>query len=86
MRVRFFARVMLLLMLLIVVGCSVVDTAYDKAIDNGMTALENEQYADAVTAFEKAVEEKKEVGQAVSYLNQAQLNKPIKQKLITFAH
>lgn len=73
MKIRFLVSVMLLGMLSIISGCSFSSTAYDKAIENGITALKNEQYVDAVTSFKKAVEEKNEDKQAASYLNQAQL-------------
>lgn len=73
MRIRFLVSMMLLGVLFIISGCNSANEAYDTAIKDGMTALENEQYADAVTSFEKAGEEKKEEEKAASYLTQAQL-------------
>ncbi|MBD3107407.1 hypothetical protein IEO70_03435 [Bacillus sp. AGMB 02131] len=74
MRFKLLTSVMLFGMLFIISGCSSSDDkAYETVIENGMTAIENEQYVDAVSSFEKAAGEKKENDEAAPYLTQAKL-------------
>ena len=73
MRLKAAIYTMLLGVVLAISGCSSTNEAYDKAVENGITAIEKEEYDSAVQFFEEAVGENKEDKQAASYLSQAQL-------------
>ena len=79
MRFKAAIYTMLLGVALIISGCGSTNEAYDKAVENGITAIEKEEYDSAVQFFEEAIKENKEDKQAASYLSQAQLLKDIEE-------
>lgn len=60
-----------ILSMLLLVGCK-SDAAYNKAIELGNEALKNKKYEDAITEFEKALEEKKDDKVATDLYNQSE--------------
>ena len=81
MRFKAAIYMMLLGVVLVISGCGSTNEAYDKAVENGITAIEKEEYDSAVQFFEEAIEENKEDKQAASYLSQAQLLKDIEEAI-----
>lgn len=60
-----------ILSMLLLVGCK-SDAAYNKVIESGNEALKNKKYEDAITEFEKALEEKKDDKVATDLYNQSE--------------
>lgn len=60
-----------ILSMLLLVGCK-SDAAYNEAIELGNEALKNKKYEDAITEFEKALEEKKDDKVATDLYNQSE--------------
>ncbi|MCC3866058.1 hypothetical protein K0040_17520 [Terrisporobacter petrolearius] len=60
-----------ILSMLLLVGCK-SDAAYNKVIESGNEALKNKKYEDAITEFEKALEEKKNDKVATDLYNQSE--------------
>ncbi|MCC3866788.1 hypothetical protein [Terrisporobacter mayombei] len=60
-----------ILSMFLLVGCK-SDAAYNEAIELGNEALKNKKYEDAITEFEKALEEKKDDKVATDLYNQSE--------------